>query len=292
MGKEGIEEQPQSAVATENADVNAANLMDEADAAFVEHGAESVKHGEEPAEELEETPDAEEEETGEEPDADEAEEEEESAEEEDSNVFSEEGYKIFKARVGKEKAKREKVEKELETARTELDELKKVADPNVQSAMATGLDPRFIETKDAETLAESAKVENRISWLERQAENPDGYEDANGNVWTQSQLLLELTKQTRLPENQKVLARASSIRETAITRQAEVIEAGLKALADQEKAAAALKKKPAKKAPSAPAPGQSTAAPSHQPGKAAPGALDTRALHKKGNTRDALAEVF
>lgn len=295
MAKDGNVEQPASGAEVPSSE-EATDLVETVDAVF-NSGAEEQESeaGEQESEVREEPtddePSAEDAEESEGSDGDEAE-EEDSEEEEPKSAFSEEGYKIFRGRIGKEKAKREKVEKELETVRSEFDALKKEADPNIQSARAAGIDSRFVETADAETLAEAAKVEHRINWLTDVSSNPDGYEDPNGRVWSQAEIAATLARQSSDPKNQKLLARAAGIQETASERMNEVIEAGLKALADAKKADAALKKKSkAAKKPSPAAP--SSAAPStHQPGKAAPGVLDTRAFDKKGRTDEALAEEF
>jgi len=217
-------------------------------------------------------------------------EEEEELSEEHKSEFTDKGFKIFKGRIGKMNKRIEKLKDELATEKTASEQLKKEADPNVRSVMESGIDSRFIEAADAETLTEAAKVERRTNWLEQISSSPDGYEDAEGNVFTQVQVLAELTKATRNKETQKLLTKAESIREAASTRQAAVIEAGIKALAKEEAVKAALKKQPKKKTAD-PAPGAKRSASSELNPPAAPANL-SNALKKKGRTAETIAENF
>ena len=213
------------------------------------------------------------------------------AEEEHKEVFSDEGYKIFRSRIGKEKTKTAKVAAELATAQQTLSQLQKETDPNVRAVAAEGIDSRFIETADAQTLTEAAKVEHRINWLENLSEDPNGYEDTNGKLWTQTELLVLANKASRSQENQALLSQATTIRTAAQARQAEVMTAGFKALADQAKAKAALKKKPVKKA--APSPSAALpAAAAPQPTAPPTNGFDEKEFLKRGGTDEAIASMF
>jgi len=198
-------------------------------------------------------------------DGDEPKPEDDEVPEEHKSVFSEEAYKIFKQRIGKEKGKREKLATELESVKAERDELKKTADPAMKEAVsAAGIAPEFLTGESAKTIAEADKLTRRINWAREASKNHDGFEDAtSGKVYTPQELLAYAMELSTNPDNMEILAEARSVRKVAQARQKEAISEGLKVLAAKEKAKTALipgEKKPAKVSP--PAPTKSTPAPS------------------------------
>lgn len=188
---------------------------------------------------------------------------EEGDEDEHKSVFSDEAYKIFKERVGKEKSKRTKVEADLELAKTKIAELEKSADPVMKEAVsAAGIAPEFLDADTSKTIAEAEKLSRRIRWAKDAAKNPDGFEDEqSGKVYTPTELLAYAMELATDPDNMGILAEARSAKKSALARQKEAIAEGLKVLAAKEKAKKAISA-PAKKKPSAPTPKGSAPAPS------------------------------
>jgi hypothetical protein len=192
--------------------------------------------------------------------------EEDEVPEEHKSVFSEEAHKIFKERLGKEKAKREKLTTELETVKAERDELKKSADPAMKEAVsAAGIAPEFLDGDSAKTIAEAEKLTRRINWARDASKNPDGFEDeTSGKIYTPQELLAYAMELSTDSANMEILAEARNVRKAVLARQKEAIAEGLKVIAAREKAKKALtpgEKKPAKASP--PVPTKSTTAPSN-----------------------------
>jgi len=302
MVEKGKEQQPSEDTVPENVETPAAELEESVDAAFEQ--AKPAPEEQEPELDEEGTP-VEEPELDEEgnplvePELDEEgnpveveEPEESTPKQEHKGVFSEQGLKIFQARVGKEKTKRVKAETELATATATIEQLQKDADPNTKAVAMAGLDPQFIGTDDAATIAGARALEQKLDFYEDISRDPDGWEDPkDGKIWQQGEITAQFVRVSNDRTNQQLLAKAATIREAAQARQSEVIAAGLKALAEQARQADALKKKkaPSRTAPNA-APRSASPAPSHAP--AAPGKLDVRRLEKGGRTAETLSEIF
>ena len=182
------------------------------------------------------------------------------------SVFSDEAHKIFKERIGKEKAKREKLTTELKTVKAERDELKKTADPSMKEAVsAAGIAGEFLTGESAKTIADAEKLTRRINWAREASKNRDGFEDAtSGKVYTPNELIAYAMELSTSPENMEILAEARSVRKAALARQNEAIREGLKVIEAREKVKKALTPvgKPATKVTS-PSPTRSTAAPSN-----------------------------
>jgi hypothetical protein len=293
-----LEQQPAQGNVGEVADTNAGTLDAMIDGL---DGGQAVEAAEQPAAAEEQVPEAAEAAEGTEDEAasDEADQDgEEEPEEEDTHkeVFSEEGYKIFKERIGKEKGKREKVAKELETVRTELAELKKSADPVMKEAVsAAGIAPEFLDADTAKTLAEASTIERRIAWYREHAKNPDGFEEANGKVWSQADLLAMAMDASTDPKNMELLAEARVARKAALSRQKEALAEGLKVLKAREDAAKALKGGKPKAAPAVKA---KTSPPAPSTASSAVGSparnkqFDRQKWDQEGRSFDDLVEHF
>ena len=177
------------------------------------------------------------------------------------SVFSDEAHKIFKERIGKEKAKREKLTTELKTVKAERDELKKTADPSMKEAVsAAGIAGEFLTGESAKTIADAEKLTRRINWAREASKNRDGFEDAtSGKVYTPNELIAYAMELSTSPENMEILAEARSVRKAALARQNEAIREGLKVIEAREKVKKALTPvgKPATKVTS-PSPTRST----------------------------------
>ena len=221
--------------------------------------------------------------------------------EKDKNIFSDEAYKIFKSRIGKEKAKRVKFEEEVARLREENDRLAKTQTPEMQAALASvGVDPEFIDSGQAGVIATADKLQRRLAWLREASRNPDGYEDGKGNSWSQSEITSHLTLLATDPDTITTLADARSIRTRAMERQKEVIREGLKVLQARERARNGIgKSKPAatgksKPAPTAtkPPPEPASTATAPEPSNADQGGFDRRKFSKAGSTMEALVEQF
>jgi hypothetical protein len=246
MAKNGDQsQQPGAGEAAKSADNKTAGTLEELlDAMDGESGEEATETTEttdvtettETAEETEES-----EESGEETETEEGAEDEEGDADERKSVFSDEAYKIFKQRIGHEKAKREKVAAKLSAAEAEIETLKKSADPVMREAISAGIDEEFLDANSAKVISAASKLTRQIAFLRDAAKNPEGFEDNKGNVYSQAELAAQLSLLVSDPDNMAVLVEARSVRKDALARQKEAIAEGLKVIKAREAVAKGLK---------------------------------------------------